>query len=156
MNRIAYTEIKTTEEAYKAISEVDCIVRESIDALDLGKVRPSASGLVRDASGLVRDASGLLRDASGLVRDASGLVRDDGTVENYKELCEQVRALSWGISTFSRYVRRVVDLGATEEASGLVRDASGLVRDASGLVRDASGLVRDASGLVRDASGLVR
>ena len=73
---IVIVEMKTNQEADQAVLEIDDTVRENTAALDSGKVRPSASGLVRDASGLVRDASGLVRDASGLVRDASGLVRE--------------------------------------------------------------------------------
>ncbi len=55
--------IKTNEEADNTVLEVDDAVREITAALDSGKVRPSASGLVSDACGLVRDASGLMRDA---------------------------------------------------------------------------------------------
>ncbi len=65
---VVIVEIKTNEEADTAVLEIDEVVRKSAAALDAGKVRPSASGLVECASGLVRDASGLVRDASGLVK----------------------------------------------------------------------------------------
>jgi hypothetical protein len=59
-------------------------ISESVTVLDTGSIRPSASGLVRDAS---------------------GLVRDDATTEHYKELAEKVRDFSVRTSQFFRYVR---------------------------------------------------
>jgi hypothetical protein len=150
---ITIAEMRTFEAANTAVQEIDDAVLESAASLNTGRVRPSASGLVRCASGLVRDASGLVRDASGLVRDASGLVRSDETAEFYKDVTGKANDLTAQTVQFSRYVRRIVNLAETLDASGLVRDASGLVRDASGLVRNASGLVRDASGLVRGTPG---
>ena len=110
MKNVTVAELKANREADKAVSEIDDAVRESVAALDSGKIRPSASGLVRHASGLVRDASGLVRDASGLVRDASGLVRNEETAELYRGLAGKVDDLSVGAARFSRYVRRVVNL----------------------------------------------
>ena len=54
---VVIVELKSTQEADKAVIEVDEVVRESTAALDAGKVRPSASGLVRCASELVRDGT---------------------------------------------------------------------------------------------------
>jgi len=45
---VIIVEMKTTMEADKAVLEVDDAVREIFSALDSGKVRPSASGLVSD------------------------------------------------------------------------------------------------------------
>ena len=67
MKNVVIVELKTNEEADRAVLEIDDAVRECTAALDAGKVRVSASGLVRNASGLVRDAS---RSVRGLVEVA--------------------------------------------------------------------------------------
>jgi hypothetical protein len=46
MKNVVILELKTTQEADKAVLEIDEAVRESTAALDSGKVRASASGLV--------------------------------------------------------------------------------------------------------------
>ena len=146
---IVMVEIKTTEAADKAVSEIDRAVHESVAALDGGKVRPSASGMIRCASGMIRDASGMIRDASGMIRDASELVRDDKTAERYRILAAKVQDLSGEAVRFSRYMRNLVDLAATEDVSGLERDVSVLIENASGMIRNASGMIRDVYELVK-------
>ena len=146
---VVLIERKTTEKAFEAISEIDEAVRESEAALDCGKVRPSASGMIRCASGMIRDASGMIRDASGMIRDASELVRDDKTEERYRILAEKVQDLSGEAVRFSRYMRNIVDLAATEDVTGLERDVSVLIKDASGMIRNASGMIRDVYELVK-------
>jgi len=146
---IVLVEMKTTEEAFRAVLEMDEAVRESAAALDSGMVRPSASGMIRCASGMIRDASGMIRDASGLIRDASELVRDDKTAERYRILAEKVQDLSGEAVRFSRYMRNLVDLAATEDVSGLERDVSVLIENASGMIRNASGMIRDVYELVK-------
>jgi hypothetical protein len=54
--------MKITEKADKIVLEIDDAVRESTTALDSEKVRPTASGLVRNASELVRHASWLVHN----------------------------------------------------------------------------------------------
>jgi len=149
MKTIISVEMKTTEEASRAVLEMDEAARECVAALDSGLVRPSASGMIRCASGMIRDASGMIRDASGLIRDASELVKDDKTAERYKVLAEKVRDLSGEAVRFSRYMRNIVDLAATEDVSGLERDVSVLIQDASGMIRNASGMIRDVYELVK-------
>lgn len=121
MRKIVLLERKTMERADKTVLEANKVVRECVTALCSGKVRPSASGLVRD----------------------------DATAEQYTELAERVQDLSEEAARLRRYVRRVLELAAPEDETRLARNASGLVRDASGLVRDASGLVRDVFNLVK-------
>jgi len=60
-----------------------------------------------------------------------------------------VRDLSREAVRFSRYIRNMVGLAATEDALGLERDASVLIEDASGMIQNASGMIRDVYELVK-------
>jgi len=132
--------MKTNEETDKAVSSLDGAVQDMVTALDSGRVRPSASGLVNTTSGIVRDVSGLMRDASGLVRDLVGMVKDDATVEQYKTIVQMIQDLCRETERFSRYCQTFTDLATKEKPDEMIADAICLVNDVCGMVRNTSQL----------------
>jgi hypothetical protein len=132
--------IKTNEETDKAVSSLDRAVQNMVTALDSGRVRPSASGLVNTTSGIVRDVSGLVRDASGLVRDLAEMVKDDATAEHYKTIVQMIQDLCRETERFSRSCHTFTDLATREDPDDMIEDAICLVNDVCGMVRNTSHL----------------